>query len=99
MNQTRSPVISRRQKTARPNHHLWNNHGIWWLHCTIHLPDFTKWRLRRNLRTSDVQKARQLRDRLLADKSTDLCERSDETLIVEFLACPRICPTPDDRND
>ena len=39
MNQTGSPVISRRQKTAGPLHHLWNNHGTWWFHCTFHLPD------------------------------------------------------------
>jgi hypothetical protein len=64
--------ISRRQKSRGANHHLWNNHGTWWLHCTIHLPDFTKWRLRKNLRTSDVRTARQLRDRILADKSTAL---------------------------
>lgn len=59
-------AISRRQKRVGPNHHLWNNHGTWWLHCTLHLPDFTKWRLRRNLRTSDVHEARQFRDRILA---------------------------------
>ncbi len=64
--------ISRRQKTDGPNHHLWNNHGTWWLHCTIHLPDFTKWRLRRNLRTSDVEAARQLRDRILMENPADL---------------------------
>ena len=65
-------AISRRQKADSPNHHLWNNHGTWWLHCTIHLPDFTKWRLRKNLRTSDVRVARQLRDRVLAGDSTGL---------------------------
>jgi hypothetical protein len=59
-------AISRRQKADSPNHHLWNNHGTWWLHCTIHLPDFTKWRLRKNLRTSDVRAARKVRDRILA---------------------------------
>lgn len=64
--------ISRRQKSCGPNHHLRNNHGTWWLHCTIHLPDSTKWRLRKNLRTSDVRAARQLRDRILADNSTAL---------------------------
>ena len=47
MNQIAAPVISRRQKTAGANHHLWNNNGTWWLYCTIHMPDFTKWRLRR----------------------------------------------------
>lgn len=60
-------IISRRQKTRGLNHHLWNNHGTWWLHCTLHLPDFTKRRLRKNLRTSDVQAARQIRDLILAE--------------------------------
>jgi hypothetical protein len=64
--------ISRRQKSRGANHHLWNNSGTWWLHCTIHLPDFTKWRLRRNLRTSDVQTARQLRDRILMGNPANL---------------------------
>jgi hypothetical protein len=64
--------ISRRQKPRGTNHHLWNNNGTWWLHCTIHLPDFTKWRLRRNLRTSDVQTARQLRDRMLMGNPANL---------------------------
>ena len=61
-----APTPSCRQKTSGPNHHLWNNHGTWWLHCTIHMPDYTKWRLRKNLRTTDVQTARQIRDRILS---------------------------------
>lgn len=61
----KSYEISRRQKSRGDNHHLWNNNGTWWLHSTIHLPDFTKRRLRKNLRTSDVRTARQLRDRIL----------------------------------
>jgi len=65
MNQTARPIVSRRQKAVGPDHHLWNNNGTWWLHCTIHLPDFTKCRLRRNLRTSDLQTAQHLRDRIL----------------------------------
>jgi hypothetical protein len=64
--------LSRRQKSRDTNHHLWNNNGTWWLHCTIHLSDFTKWRLRRNLRTSDVRTARQLRDQILAGNPADL---------------------------
>jgi hypothetical protein len=44
----------------------------WWLHCTIHMPDFTEWRLLRNLRTSDVQTARHLRDRILMGNPANL---------------------------
>jgi hypothetical protein len=67
-----TPIVSRRQKTTHPNHHLWNNNGTWWLHCTIHLQDFTKWRLRKNLRTTDVREARQLRDHILSGNPADL---------------------------
>ena len=49
-----------------PDHHLWNNNGTWWLHCTVHLPDFTSQRVRRSLGTRDVQKARARRDRIFA---------------------------------
>lgn len=69
MNQTE---ISLRQKARDANHHLWNNNGTWWLHCIIHMPDFTKWRLRRNLRTSDVQTARLLRDRIVMGNPANL---------------------------
>ena len=49
-----------------PDHHLWNNNGTWWLHCTVHLPDFTSQRIRRSLGTRDVIKARIRRDRIFA---------------------------------
>ena len=53
-----------------PNHHLWNNNGTWWFHCTIHRPDYTKERVRRSLGTSDVKTARSRRDEHLAQLST-----------------------------
>ena len=58
------PVLSIRT-TANPFHHLWNNNGTWWVHYTEHLPDHTKRRVRRSLRTSDSSIARVLRDSLL----------------------------------
>jgi hypothetical protein len=61
-----SPVLSRRQKPAGANHHLWNNHGTWWFHGTFHLPDYTARRIRRSLATRDLRQARALRDRILA---------------------------------
>ncbi|MAY05933.1 MAG: hypothetical protein CMO72_01965 [Verrucomicrobiales bacterium] len=60
--------LSIRLNNKNPNHHLWNNHGTWWLHYTMHLPDHTKKRVRQNLHTHDVNKARLLRDKLLEDK-------------------------------
>ena len=48
-----------------PFHHLWNNNGTWWCHYTLHLPDYTKRRIRRNLHTRDSRVARDLRDSIL----------------------------------
>jgi hypothetical protein len=41
-----------------PNHHLWNNHGTWFLHYTVHPTPFTKERIRRSLGTKDLATAR-----------------------------------------
>jgi hypothetical protein len=59
------PIISSR-RSGNANHHLWNNHGTWWCHLTVHLPDFTKERLRLSLDTRNQRQARQLRDGLVA---------------------------------
>jgi hypothetical protein len=55
-----------RCRGSNPLHHLWNNNGTWWCHLTIHLPGFTKERVRISLETHDVSEAKQLRDSLLA---------------------------------
>jgi hypothetical protein len=47
-------------------HHLWNNNGTWWLHYTEHLADFTKRRVRRSLRTHDLELAIRRRDEALS---------------------------------
>jgi hypothetical protein len=60
-----------RINAANPDHHLWNNHGTWWCHYTLHLPDFTKRRVRRNLGTRLLAEARQRRDQILA--AANLC--------------------------
>ena len=31
-----------RVSAENPNHHLWNNHGTWFLHYTVHPTPFTK---------------------------------------------------------
>ena len=58
--------LSLRLNTANPNHHLWNNHGTWWLHYTIHKQDFTKERVRVSLGTALAAEARRARDRVIA---------------------------------
>jgi hypothetical protein len=48
------------------NHHLWNNHGTWFLHYTIHPTPVTKERIRRSLGTKDLAVARRRRDACFA---------------------------------
>ena len=84
MTATTAPTLSRRQKTAGANHHLWNNHGTWWFHGTVHLPDGTAERVRVNLKTDDLSKARSRRDSILGDR----CFQSTRTL------APRADPEP-----
>ena len=60
------PTLSRRQKTAGPDHHLWNNHGSWWFHGTFHLPNGTAERQRVNLKTTILDDARLKRDSLIS---------------------------------
>jgi hypothetical protein len=55
-----------RVRAVNPNHHLWNNHGTWFLHYTVHPTPFTKDRLRRSLGTKDVRVARTRRDTFFA---------------------------------
>ena len=64
---TATATPSLRVDPENPNHHLWNNHGTWWLHYTLHLPDYTKRRIRRSLHTRDPHEARSRRDELLTE--------------------------------
>lgn len=62
-----------RIRAKNPNHHLWNNHGTWFLHYTLYPTPRTKERIRRSLGTSDVDVARSRRDAffgLLATEGT-----------------------------
>lgn len=55
-----------RVRPENENHHLWNNHGTWFLHYTVHPTPFTKERIRRSLGTKDVVVARARRDAFFA---------------------------------
>ncbi len=63
----RAQTLSVRVNRKNPDHHLWNNHGTWWLHYTLHMDDFTKRRVRKSLGTHCVDEARARRDEALAD--------------------------------
>ncbi len=58
--------LSIRVDSARRDHHLWlNNGGVYWVHFTLHF-DHRKRRIRRSLRTRDLERAIELRDELFA---------------------------------
>ena len=59
------PHLAIRVDATNPDHHLWCNHGSWWIHYTLHLGPRRR-RVRRPLGTRDVQEARRLRDELFA---------------------------------
>ncbi len=56
------PSLRIRINPANANHHLWNNHGTWFLHYTVHPTPLTKARVRRSLGTPSPAVARQRRD-------------------------------------
>jgi hypothetical protein len=60
-----------RVRPENPNHHLWNNHGTWFLHYTVHPTPFTKERIRRSLCTKDIRIARERRDAFFAHLATE----------------------------
>ena len=72
MSISETAIISRRQKNAGPLHHLWNNHGHWWIHCTLHLPDGTAERIRKCLRTKDLETAIARRDHIFRSATRPL---------------------------
>lgn len=56
--QQRFPV----RGTTNPDHHLWSNHGVWFLHHTIYPTPWTKERRRFSLKTRSRELARLKRD-------------------------------------
>jgi hypothetical protein len=63
----KTSLPSLRINPRNPNHHLFRNNGrIWWLHYTLHCPDYTVQRVRRSLGTASLQIARERRDAALA---------------------------------
>src|SRR2546430_6895338 len=64
-------ALALRVRAGNPNHHLWNNHGTWFLHYTVHPTPFTKERIRRSLGTKDVKIARARRDAFFAHLASE----------------------------
>lgn len=57
---------------GNPNHHLWNNNGVWWLHYTVYPTAVTAQRIRKSLRTRSLDIARERRDRAFRDLKASL---------------------------
>lgn len=51
------------------NHHLWNNNGTYWCHFTLKSETGAVQRVRRSLKTRNLEKAKRSRDKLLAAAS------------------------------
>lgn len=66
MNPIPSCTTAIRISAENANHHLWNNHGTWFLHYTVHPTPFTKERIRRSLGTRELAVARRRRDLFFA---------------------------------
>ncbi|MBL9212617.1 MAG: hypothetical protein JNL92_19305 [Opitutaceae bacterium] len=69
-----------RVRAENPNHHLWNNHGTWFLHYTVHPTPFTKERIRRSLGTKDVRIARERRDSFFAHLASEAAKPAGTVL-------------------
>ena len=59
-------TLSIRIDPENPNHHLWKNHGTWWIHYTVHPTPWTQQRVRQTLRTRLLDEARLRRDALFS---------------------------------
>jgi len=58
--------LSARTNTARRQHHLWLNNGVWWTYYVLHFGN-RKRRIRRSLKTRSLEEALLRRDALFAD--------------------------------
>ncbi|CAA6693012.1 MULTISPECIES: hypothetical protein [unclassified Lentimonas] len=62
----RNEKASIRIWAQNPDHHLFNNNGSWWVHYTATPTAVTTQRVRKSLKTPDLEVARERRDTLLA---------------------------------
>ncbi len=62
--------LSARIDDTNPLHHIWKNNGTWWCHFTLNWDGRTR-RIRRSLKTCDLQVAIARRDALLARLATE----------------------------
>ena len=65
MTSTADLYLSIRFIKNNPNHHLWLNNGTWWCNFTLKPTAGRSKRVRKSLKTADLQKARISRDKIL----------------------------------
>jgi len=70
---TQTAQLAIRLIEDNPNHHLWNNHGIWFVHYTVYPDSHTAERKRHSLKTRCLQEARRRRDELFARWNPGVC--------------------------
>lgn len=75
-----------RVRAENPNHHLWNNHGTWFLHYTVHPTPFTKERVRRSLGTKDIKVARARRDAFFANLANETAKTAPTQASIRKVA-------------
>ena len=68
----KNETLSIRIDAENPDHHLWNNHGTWWIHYTVHTDDWRIRRVRRSLRPRRREVARLRRDAILGELGLSL---------------------------
>lgn len=57
-------------ENQNPDHHLWNNNGTWFVHFTRYPTPVTKERVRKSLKTKDLEEARKRRDVVLLSETS-----------------------------
>jgi hypothetical protein len=64
---TPPPTPAIRINPDNPDHHVYSNNGVWWIHYSIRTdPRFKSQRVRASLRTRSLAVARERRDAILS---------------------------------
>ena len=85
---TVTPTLSIRIDEQNPNHHMWLNHGWWWVHYVVHRGN-RKERIRRSLQTRDLDAARRKRDELFARVRAAAAAPTARPAAADCAASPR----------
>jgi len=71
------PTLSIYIQPGNENHHLWNNNGTWYIAYTIHPTPATAKRIRRSLKTKDLEEARRLRDEIFRELLAEVTDSAE----------------------